>query len=96
MDSRKIDMRVSHNMRHKIVWHTEKENTFFRGVPQKFFFGLLGTTFWQKILRIAQICVYEAFNVNCPSAAREHQIGLYPVHVYGTKTYIKEFYDNHF
>ena len=39
---------------------------------------------------------YEAFYVNCPSAARERQIVLYLAHVYDTKTYLKKFYDKHF
>ena len=41
-------------------------------------------------------CTYEAFHVNCPSAARERQIVLYPVHVYDTRTYLEKFYDKHF
>ena len=38
-----------------IVWHIEKETPFLRGVPQIFFFIFFGTTFWQKILRIAHL-----------------------------------------
>ena len=39
---------------------------------------------------------YEAFHVNCPSAARERQIVLYLAHVYNTKMYLKKFYEKHF
>ena len=42
------------------------------------------------------VVVYEAFHVNCPSAARDRQIVLYLAHVYDTKTYLKKFYDKHF
>ena len=40
--------------------------------------------------------IYEAFHVNCSSAARERQIVLYLAHVYDTKTYLKKFYDKYF
>ena len=39
---------------------------------------------------------YEAFHVNCPSAARERKIVLYLAHIYDTKTYLKKLYDQHF
>ena len=42
-----------------------------------------------RFIQKNNIYVYEAFHVNCPSAARESQIVLFLTHVYDIKMYLK-------
>ena len=39
---------------------------------------------------------YEAFHVNCPSAAHERQIPLFLTHVYDSRMYLTKLFDKRF
>ena len=52
--------------------------------------------FSKEIILYTYYLTYEAFHVNCPSAARERQIPLFLTHVYDTRMYLKKLFDKRF